>query len=1430
MKKKYFNLKLNGLLQHAAVVIFLILHATISRAQLSASNSYTLDGSSAASMTNYTNLQSFFDDIALGSRSDGGPVQGPGVTGSGDIVLNIISSVVNEQIVILPHDSLNSSRRVVVKGNYPYFYYNPNPSAKYVLWLKGADYFVFDSLQIVNWNTLWSETVILSDGADYNIFRNCNITNDNFNYDKITINTNHTQDESVNRSNYSDAGAIVVFGNSVNSLKHNVRNANGKGNLFENNKIICVLDGNGRRGATYGIFELGDGTSNSGNNSFIRNKIINASGVAIYSYASGGGKYNNNTIVRTTNGPIQDDKDDTYYYGIQLYYPYLSAYPSQDIEIIGNTIQNIGDSSRTDNAHTFYGIAISRTEGNTSDMHSGYNGTNIIRVEDNKVVNNYSGNKYDNKANVYPFAAYLAQNVYLTNNVFSNNIAYPPISNPIREAKFVIDWYATTGDIINNTFYRSFDYTQYPGTVTVNDYFNISGSKSIPLYPTIPRQLQTIFSNNNSYFNVKASTANNNGPNFQYLYEIKNNNLYYNPTTSSNNAAIYSLNYLQGANNPQSLISVNNLNFLSGADSNINADPAFVNGGKNNLSFLNPALNSSGTFYKSFAYPNGITNDILGFTRDSSKPDIGAVEVDFDFLLMGDFNGGDYDICSESKPEFEGFIISKFNFDYTDAKIGYALNSHSIDFIEIDTVKANDTTFFKLPKFDLIGEPDNSILRVFISHYDDDNSNDTLVFNLNIRRGITSAVIAKSIHSKGLDPDSTRDYYVVIPGDSLSFDVDFPLSLTNYSVITYVLNSMMDTLLLSNYYPLPSSGNKGQWLISPTDFVIDSMLEARLVIHNDLTNCDSTISIKIFVSPYGKPDFLVSKACVSTEIFFENKSFVKSGTLSYDWDFGDGNTSKSYNPRHTYTSPGKYSVTLKTTTSVFGFEKSLTKVIHVNEYPEAKFSVDNACFGSQVNIQNKTIGKSDTTLYRWDFGNGQTSDTTSPLITYTSAGDYAIRLIASSESGCEDTFSKVLTLFPVPKTDFDFVSPICLGTPVGFTNKTTIAFSTWSSEWHFGTGEGKSLQNNPTYNFQSEGSKSVKLLVNTVNGCKDSIIKSILVGISPQISISTSDACINNPTLFKGNVVIPAGESASFKWKIDGKNYYDSTPIVTFGNVGLKTVNLQVTFSNGCSNNASMQIGAGHKPDAQFTMKDTLCTQTSFQPINKTIVNFGIAKYKWDMGDTVYNDVFVPNHIYKINLATNYNVMLVAFANNAVCSDTAYKKVRVGVTPICDFSINSIWIPGHRGYEFEAQDFDGEYTWDFGDGNSSDAKKPTHQFKEDGNYNVKLNIRTPEGCECSSSFSHTVTNLGISQTFSQNGLLIYPNPGTGIFKVEFKNGIQSGELKIYDSKGTAIFSSNVSELLKNDNFINLSAFAQGVYFVRVVTEEEVFTGKIELLR
>ncbi|MAC95254.1 MAG: hypothetical protein CMC96_07115 [Flavobacteriales bacterium] len=146
-----------------------------------------------------------------------------------------------------------------------------------------------------------------------------------------------------------------------------------------------------------------------------------------------------------------------------------------------------------------------------------------------------------------------------------------------------------------------------------------------------------------------------------------------------------------------------------------------------------------------------------------------------------------------------------------------------------------------------------------------------------------------------------------------------------------------------------------------------------------------------------------ASGCEPLEVQFVNESQYGA---SYEWDFGDGNTSNVENPFHVYYEAGTYDVRL----SVKGFapNKEATEIkqryIQVYKRPRAGFLANKEV----VYIPNDPLVLSniskDADAYQWDFGDGNTSTEQSPVHYYQEEGEFEIALVASAINGCRDTF------------------------------------------------------------------------------------------------------------------------------------------------------------------------------------------------------------------------------------------------------------------------------------------------------------------------------------------------------------------------------------------------------------------------------------------
>ncbi len=122
----------------------------------------------------------------------------------------------------------------------------------------------------------------------------------------------------------------------------------------------------------------------------------------------------------------------------------------------------------------------------------------------------------------------------------------------------------------------------------------------------------------------------------------------------------------------------------------------------------------------------------------------------------------------------------------------------------------------------------------------------------------------------------------------------------------------------------------------------------------------------------------------------------------WEWDFGDGTASQEANPVHTYARPGVYTVRLRVTATDGRKDMEEKKnfiVVDGSTKPVAQFwaSRMRGNQGMTVSFHDQSTG--DIRAWRWDFGDGKSSEDRNPVHTYTSPGRYSIRLRVYGPAG-----------------------------------------------------------------------------------------------------------------------------------------------------------------------------------------------------------------------------------------------------------------------------------------------------------------------------------------------------------------------------------------------------------------------------------------------
>jgi PKD repeat protein len=1443
----HYNFNTRQLILYSLTVLCLSFTPAALKAQLSGS-SYTIDANQAASATNYRNFQSFFNDIWNRTRTDGGPLNGPGISSA--VEVNVAQNqTFNEQVTVNPHSSLNANRRVVIKGNNALLTFNANTTNRHTLWLNGADFFTFDGLQISGTNVDFVYTVRLSNQADFNIFQNCVISAPNYNYTGQTI-SQFVSATTATNTNIANASAIIAFTGQNNSLNNATNFVNGRGNIFTKNRLLGPTDGSTFRGPTYGIFEQGSqGSSLTGENEFTHNEIHNISGIGIYSWGSGGGKYNHNIIRRNLNAPMQPNSTSSHFYGIWLHYPYLNVHTTKDIEVIGNDMQNIGSDARRDNSRYFVGIHVSRVNGSAA-TNTTWTGNNIVRVERNIIANNRCGQNSTNSAYFYGLSAYYSPSVFFVNNLVVNNTVSNDMLVGYGGTLVYIYQYAmykfySTGDVVNNTFYDRHNLRNNAFMYNYNCYFYANGTSGTSNVAN-PTLANTSRLDNNIMWYDYGNDINNI---YEYVYWLNissfRNNLYYSNISRSTYSYFYRCRIGANANctgtNPSGDININefNNNFGSESKDNISVNPNFVDERVITLYYpTNPRLKSAGLNYNNAAYPNGVTRDVYDNTRDASSPSIGATEPFFEFSISGDFNNGVYKLCGGERRPLSVRVKSELFFNFPNPRVGYQLNNNPIVFKSGDAIGPFGSLQFTFDdEIDFTGAQDNSVLKVFIAHPDDNKSNDTLTFRIEVGRGAYGGVLTVADNTMGIPPSGDRTHWITIPDDPIRFNITSP---TNYANNRHGIDYQVfpSARTINSNITLPASASTyshnpvtgGTWTINPPEAFVDSMINVQLRIRDNNTGCDSFINRTVLVAPFGKPNFKVpSVICAGNTIEIENEATVQSGYLEYEWNFGNGVTSKQTNGRPTYMAPGTYQVTLKTTTVPYGFVKSITRNVVVNEGPIANFTYESKCFGTPVVLTNTSTELGGTPSYTWNFGNGQTATTRNASVNYTSPGLYTVTLTAS-RNGCVTQKIEEVAQFEQPVADFALRSGTCQNAPFVFDNLTGNVSGKVGYLWSFGETNASSTQVEGHHVYRSSGSKQVTLTVTTALGCKDQITKNINVIPGPSADFTIAGQCQNQDVRFT-SVDMAMGQNPVYSWIIDGESLSTANATMSFAGVGSKQAQLSVRYANGCANTVLKTVDIQAAPIADFS-SELVCAGQEAIIKNKTSWTDGSIQYTWSPESGVNrNDVHLK---YIFSTPGTKSVTLKASINNG-CSNEVTKQVNVSPAPTrCDFDIKAEGSNGLRYYSFiptngnqSGAEQGVTYTWFYGDGSSNN--NGGKDYASDGAYTVTMRAETPAGCFCESTRQVIVDRLNNATVDVEDYFNVYPNPNNGTFVLSLPSNAK-GSIEVSSSVGQIIAQFDAQQVVQQGGQLQLDGLSAGIYLVKYTGENKSSIRKMQVTK
>ncbi len=443
----------------------------------------------------------------------------------------------------------------------------------------------------------------------------------------------------------------------------------------------------------------------------------------------------------------------------------------------------------------------------------------------------------------------------------------------------------------------------------------------------------------------------------------------------------------------------------------------------------------------------------------------------------------------------------------------------------------------------------------------------------------------------------------------------------------------------------------------------------------------ASLTITVYASPSVSFTVNPSGVCLGQAVQFTDASTGGSGSnmTNWQWDFGDGSpiTSGTANPSKTYANPGQYNVTLigtdangcqSTATIAQAVTVSTPPTLNITASPNPLLACEPPLTVNFTNTSSSNSPNGGGLTWAWDFGNGQSSTTAAPQVTYTTMGTFTITATGTDNTGCSATQTFPVTV-QQPTAELNALNGTN-GVWCGFVQFEVIG--TQGGQFNYGNGNTGFL---PFHTYNTAGVYNVTYTV-TTPGCSAQATTSVAIEIPSATIVSEPGYACFKPAEFSYSLE-SASSIVSFEWFLSGGDTLtvpNPTQMVDYEGPnnyainGLVTQLTTVNFitANGCEGTASI-LDSIALPNALFYPDKTNgCAPltVNFEDNSSNHFYHNLVAWEWHWGDgTVFNlgSSTDPSHTYTTE--GEYEAFLIV-TNDAGCIDTSFiHTIEVG-TPV----------------------------------------------------------------------------------------------------------------------------------------------------------------------
>lgn len=504
-------------------------------------------------------------------------------------------------------------------------------------------------------------------------------------------------------------------------------------------------------------------------------------------------------------------------------------------------------------------------------------------------------------------------------------------------------------------------------------------------------------------------------------------------------------------------------------------------------------------------------------------------------------------------------------------------------------------------------------------------------------------------------------------------------------------------------------------------------------------NAEVSHNFATFKLPHPSFEVSTDEGCGPLKVIFSNTTSDK-GFFKYEWNFGNGITSKSADPGEITFEPNPnagdtvYIVRLKTWNDCDTV--TIEKIIRVKSRPIAIFtpSKTEGCSPMTVTFANTTKGKNVT--YHWDFGDGTTySSSVLEDVSHTfntgTPTTFTVRLTATNECGSHfKEFKIVVSPNPI-KLKFAMNGPDHFGCEphtIVIYNNTAGASSFF---WDFGDGNFLSTTkgvDSIQHTYLSPG--DYKITVKASNNCTDTIAYDyVKVYPKPKAAFKANRyvACIGDEISFTNESQL----ATSYLWDFgDGITSTLADPKHIYKTSGLFTVKLTVYKLNGpgstCIETVEQKIQVNDTMPGSFKASMNIGDCAPFTIKFENDIKPSVTAV-WDFGDGTSGNGDLIEHTYK---TSGVYIVSLTITVPGGCTYTSKQTITIK-GPSGKFGYTSGFVCGDNPVRFEATATGTDtYFWNFGDGHTQTTSDPVvyHAYSVPGNYVPSLTLKNNTGC------------------------------------------------------------------------------------------------------